>query len=243
MRALAYLTRRTTPARDGGMTLVELSVAMLVMALVITGFSFAYLGLNRSGQGTTQLTESQGSTRTVVRVLEADLRSADPLELPQSVSLGSFVPPGTGDEDYLVMFEASDPFSPCKTTPVPPSVPSGSVPIVSVEAPNLVWSYSAATGTLTRWSYVDCGSGAKWQSGLKLQNVIDPAGTMFLLTGTGPQQTSMVTGLSGQAALAVCATGVKVHIQTTTKGQTTPFKLDVTVPLANEPSVEAQACS
>lgn len=226
------------------MTLVELLVAMSILVVVITGFTFMYISLNRSGIGTTQLTASQSSARVVVRVLEADIRSADPLILPQSVSLGNLPVSGTPDADYIVMFEATDSFSPCKTTPVPPSVPDGSEPYVVVPTPNLAWVYTpgqaGGTGTLTRWSYVDCGSGAKWQPGMQLQNVVTPAGQTFLLTGTGPQITTM---LSGVAALPVCATGVRIRVQTTTKSQTTPFKLDVTLPLPNSGSVEAEACS
>jgi prepilin-type N-terminal cleavage/methylation domain-containing protein len=234
---------RTRTDRESGMTLIEMIVAMLIMAALLAGFSFMYLAYSRSGEGTTQLTASQGSTRTVVRVLEADLRSADPLELPGTVSLGSLTPPGAGDQDYLVMFEPTDAFAPCKTTPVPPAVPSGSLPVVLVPAPNVVWSYSKATGVLTRWSYVNCGSGAQWRAGMTLRNIVDAAGTMFLLTGTGSQVPSIPTGETGQAAVAVCATGVKIRIQTSTKSQTTPFKLDVTVPLPNETSVEGQACN
>jgi hypothetical protein len=213
---------------------------MTVISVVLAGFMFMYLSLNRSGQGTTQLTASQSSTRTVVRVLEADVRSADPLEVPssaQNITAGTF--PGTADTDYIAMFESADPFSPCKTTPTPPSVPSGSLPMVVLQAPNVVWSYSPATGRLTRWSYVDCGSGAKWYAGMYLGNVVDPAGTAFLVLGAGTQIT---TGVTGQAALPLCASGVKVRIQTATKGQTTAFKLDVTLPLPNEQSVEAPAC-
>lgn len=225
---------------DAGMTLVELLVAMSILVVVVTAFTFMYVALNRSGIGTGQLTASQSSARVVVRVLEADIRSADPLILPQSVSLGNLPVSGAEDADYVVMFEASDPFSPCKTTPVPPSVPDGSVPYVVVPTPNVAWTYNHSTGILTRWSYADCGSGAKWHQGMQLQNVVTPAGQTFFITGAGAQITAM---LSGVAALPVCATGMRIRVQTTTKAQTTPFKLDVTLPLPNSGSVEAEACS
>jgi hypothetical protein len=224
------------------MTLVELSVAMVVMTGVLIGFMFMYLMLNRSGQGTTQLTASQSSTRLVERVLEADIRSADPLEYPQlaaNITPGQF--PGTADTDYVAMFETIDGYSPCQTTPTPPSVPTGPLPFVTVEEPNVVWSYAASTGILTRWSYVSCGAGSpSWHSGLQLRNVIDPAGTMFSLTGVGTQT---ATTVAGEVAVPSCADAVSVNMKTTTRSQTTPFKLNVTLPLPNQQSVEDQACS
>src|SRR5690348_14587753 len=95
---------------EDGFTLVELLVAMFSMMVLIGGFIYVNLQFSESSTNTQQLTQGAGAARNIVRALEADLRSANPLLLvPSSFTAdpngsSNSGPNGTTPTDIVAMY-------------------------------------------------------------------------------------------------------------------------------------------
>ncbi|HLI44240.1 MAG TPA: hypothetical protein VKU92_07200 [Acidimicrobiales bacterium] len=248
---------------DEGLTMVELLVSLLLMSIFLGAFFALYVNFAKSSVNTVNYSEQQGQVRNVVRVLDADLRSADPLTLvPASFLSAVTLPsatvtsPGANDAtptDVIAMYEVDDRYDPCPTsssttTTVPTPYES------SHFAANVVWAYDSSTGTLTRYSFVPANSGSTgicktggWIAGMSLADVVNANGTMFAISQGSSSLTQATTPTSttipNQAA-PVCGVSVTVTLSLDAKstGQQIPLHVRSTVPLPNEPALLAQAC-
>ena len=250
---------------DDGMTLVELLVSMSILLVVMGSFIGVYFGFSGSSTNTVSYSHEQGTARNVMLVLEADLRSADPLTLvPSSFTSAESLPPGTvtssgtygvSSTDVIAMHEDSDAYSPCPTT----TTTTTTVPSPFLSSPfaaNVVWAYDRADGVLTRYSYVTpdpnaasstCQTGG-WLAGMTLDHVTNAAGTMFTVSQNASvlrtQATTPSTPTVANEAAAACGTSARVVImlQDRSVGQQFSFRIETTVPLPNETAVSGQAC-
>lgn len=248
---------RARPALgDEGLTLVELLVTTAAMLVVVGGFLYVNVQFSQSSTNTQQLTQSAGSVRNTVRVLEADLRSADPLLLVPtsftadpngSSNAGSF---GTTSTDIVAMYEAVDLYASCPgqtTTTTSSTLPTAFE--AQVFAANVIWAYDPGPGsqahTLTRYSY--CPTSAAWAVDMRLRLVSDQKATMFTVSqGSGTPQAQIPnpssTSVPNQAT-PVCGSSVNVAVTVQTpKTQPTPFIVQVAVMLPNQPPVAPEAC-
>lgn len=259
--------RREGRGGDEGLTLIELLVSMAILAVIMSAFFLFYFSFAQSSTNTVNYSEDQSSVRGVTRILESDIRSADPLTLVPASFLGSVSLPsgtvtssgtdGTAPTDVLAMYENDDRFTPCSG--------SGSTTTTSVPAPylsspfsaNVVWAYDKATGTLTRYSYVApdasaatsaCQTGGWMTDGVALDHVVNAHGTMFGVSqGSGTAQAQVTTPSSttvaNQAAPA-CGSTVSVYLELDNKkgGQQISFRARSSLPLPNQSALQPQAC-
>ena len=231
---------------DSGLTLVEVVIALAMLTLIMAAFYVMFLAFGDSATNSQQLSQSQGSTQLVVRQLESDLRSADPLlQWPSTGVPTSITGSGAPNTDMIALYLPVDALSPCPrpTTTTTSALPS---PYTSARTfiANVVWVYNPATHILARYSTsATCGGSLTWQTSpeVKLTNVKDAAGTMFTATSAGTQAT--ITGATADQAAPTCASAVAVSVITQSKRQSTPFKIGVTLPLANQSAVKGFACS
>lgn len=237
---------------DEGMTLVELLVAMAIMLVIMAAFFALYFGLSGSASNTVAYSHQQSNVRNVMRVLEADLRSADPLTLVPatftsdpngSSAVGTS---GTTSTDIVAMYEAKDRYSPCSggSTTTNSNYQSPSPFVASAFMANVIWAYDPVAGTLTRYS--DCSG--SWTAGMELGDVTTAAKTMFTASSVYSSQTQITsvptisgTTMVGQVA-PLCGTSVRAVIKVSNKGQQIPFRVRVVVPLPNQTAVQSEAC-
>jgi len=234
---------------DGGFTLVELTVAMGLLVAVLAGFLLMFFAFGTAGRNTQELSQSQSNTRAAMRQLESDVASADPLlEWPAS---GVPSPIGTGsvaNTDEIAMYLPVDPLLPCGAAGgTVPTTSSGSLSPYSAAGTffaDVIWVYSPAAGTLSRYTYASCGGTAAWQTtpDLTLSGVVNASGTMFTQTSAGTQANLSGTVAADQAVPS-CASALTVTIETKTRSETTAFKVSETIPLPNQPAVKGFACS
>jgi len=240
---------RPRPAASGGeagFTLVELVIAMTLVLVIMAAFFLMFFSFGSSGTSSADLSEVQGSARNVIDVLEADLRSADPLVgVPTSFTADPAAVPG----DVVAMVELTDRYSPCPsaTTTVatsPTSVSGLPSPYLSSSyVANVVWADDTSTRTLTRYSYADCNGVPGWYPDLVLRDVLDPPGTTFALTSAGTQASgSAASSVSGSSSPA-CASAVTVTLELRKPGGSSTFRVRLVVPLPNQQAVEVQACT
>lgn len=251
---------------DEGMTLVELLVSMSILLVVMGSFIGVYFGFSGSSTNTVTYSHEQGTARNVMLVLEADLRSADPLTLvPTSFTSAVSLPSGTvtssglygtAPTGVIAMYENSDAYSPCPTTTTTTTTTVPSPFLSNPFSANVVWAYDRADGVLTRYSYVapepnaassTCKTGG-WLAGMTLDHVANAAGSMFTVSQNASSLRTQVstpssTTVANQAA-ASCGRSVKVFITLLDKtaGQQFSFRLETTVPLPNEKAVTGQVC-
>ncbi len=261
----AAIGRHGRARSDEGMTLVELLVTLVLMLVIMGSFFFMYFGFASSGVSTVKFSEEQGQVRNVERILESDIRSADPLTLlPSSfdsttllgggavTSSGTY---GTSPTDSLAMYENDVRYDPCPQSSTTTTQPPTSY-ISSAFAANVVWGYNPTAHTLTRYNYVTPDSSAStptcktggWVSDLVLAHVENPGATMFRVSqGTSSPNTQATTPSSttvtNQAAPA-CGTTVSVYVVVRNKkaGQQGTFTIRTSVSLPNEAGVSYQAC-
>jgi prepilin-type N-terminal cleavage/methylation domain-containing protein len=223
---------------DAGMSLVELLVSMAIILVIVAAFAFLYLALSSSATDTGYLSQSQGTVRNVVRVLEADLRSADPLLLVPSSFTAD--PNGPANTDVVALYTPDDRYSPCTRTTgssIPPS------PFVAQTfTANVIWAYDPVARTLTRYSYC---SGA-WTPAMTLSNTATQRATPSMFTpsqdtGSGTQVAIPTATIVNQST-PVCATSVTISIQVQAKGQSTVFRTRTAVPLENAASATGFGC-
>lgn len=243
-------------ATGAGFSLVELLVTMVILLVVVSILATIYGPLASQSTNTTDFSQNQGRARNVLRVLEADLRSADPLLLvPSSFTAdpngssnsGTY---GTGPTDIIAMYETNDRYSPCPVQAVTST--SAAVPTPFEQQPfaaNVIWAFDpgpgADTGTLVRYSYCPQSSPA-WSPGIDLRDVVNAGGTMFSLSqGTTPpsQQlpTPSSTTIPNQTSPA-CGSVMNVFLTLSSRGERTPFILRVAVDLPNQGAVQPGAC-
>lgn len=260
MKRLRALWQQRTRG-DDGLTLVELLVAMALLLVVMASFFVLYGILSGAASNVVPFSQEQGTVRNVMRALEADLRSADPLVLvPSSFTadpngVTNPGPSGTGPTDVVAMYEEKDSFSPCgsssttttttvaSSTTTQPSVPQSYV--AGPTSANVIWAFDPTTQILTRYSYCASGLSSGWVAGISLPNLRNSSGTMFQVAQDNTSSTQITTPTSttvpNQAA-PVCGTSITVVITVKTKQEQTPFRARVVVPLTNQPAVAAQAC-
>jgi type II secretory pathway pseudopilin PulG len=235
------------------MTLVELVVTMAVVLVISVVVLTLYGAFSSTAADSRALSVSQERVHTVMRVLEADVRSANPLLLvPSSFTLDptavtSSGASGTTPTDVIAMYETTDSFSPC-THRV--SNPSGTVPspfLPSAVGANVIWAYNPGAHTLTRYSYCAADTSPAWKQSLVLFNVVNAKGTMFTISQNGASvvgtqtQTPTTTTVTNQAA-PVCGTSLTISVRTKARTQVIPYAVQLAVALPNETGVEAQAC-
>lgn len=238
--------------RDEGFTLVEMLIAMAMMLLLMGAFFLMFFAFSHSEQGTQALSNSQSQSRLTLQLLEADLRSADPLmDVPMSLLDTYPQYDGLPTSDAVAMFETVDLDEPCvpasstSTTTTLPSIYQDSSAVA-----NVVWAYEPPTagqsGVLTRYSYLNCGSGSAWVVDTSLANVANgslvPPKSVFTVIPPAGQIPNSGT-LTGSLSPA-CAVGIEVRldIEAPHQSQPGPFDDSVEIPLPNQPAVEAQAC-
>lgn len=234
---------------DEGFTLIELLVAMTLLVAVMAAFLLMYLAFGTSGRSTQALSQTQGSTHLVIRQLESDIRSADPLlQWPASpsdvpASIGGM---GTANTDKIAMYLPVDSLLSCPSGSVPTTTSGSLTPFEAggTFSADVIWVYDATAGTLNRYVYANCGNGFGWQTTpeMSLSNVVDAPGTMFSAVSAGTQATLGVTVAANQAA-PTCASAMTISISAKASSQTSPFKVAETIPLPNQPAVKGFACS
>lgn len=240
---------------DAGMTLVELLVTMALLAVVTTVVLSLYHAFSSSAVDSRTLSVSEERLHGVMRILEADVRSADPLlVVPSSFTLDPSPPAvtssgtaGTTPTDVIAMQESQATFSPCSN---PPPATVGTVPSPFLPSPmsaNLIWAYDPTNHSLTRYSYCANDSPPAWEPGIKLLDVVDPAGTMFqvhqdLTTYSGTQATTPPSTTVVNQAAPACATSLGIDVTTRSNGQAISYAVDLAVSLPNQGAVEVQAC-
>lgn len=247
-------TRRRT-RDDRGFTLVEMLVAMTTLLIIVVSFSFLYYSFQTLGFNTTGYAEAQGTERTVIRILEADARSADPLTLVPATFTQD--PAGARNSDVIGMFEQVDTYA---TSPSGGGVcPGGGTTTVatttSLPAPfasgnviaNVVWAYDPTAGTVTRYSW--CTSTNGWRADdVVLKGVSNASGTMFKFVAPSSSATSQITTpptstSNPNSAAPACAASLDVLVTTKTVKGGFPFTVQVNVVLPNQPGVLAQGCA
>lgn len=241
---------------DSAFSLVELLVTMSILLIVTAIVAMIYGPLSSQATNTTDLAQNQGRVRNVVRVLEADLRSADPLLLvpssftadPDGTSNSGLY--GTKATDIVAMYEPTDRYSPCPGSP--PST-SSAVPTPFEESPfaaNVIWAYDpgpgANAGTLIRYSYC-AGSSSPWTPGVVLRDLVNASASMFTLAQTSsplslqsPTPTS--TTIPNQSAPA-CGRVMQVYLQVRSSAERTPYTIRAAVDLPNQVAVQSGACA
>lgn len=247
------------------MTLVELLVSLALLTIIMGAFFLVYFSFAGSSTNTVNYSQEQGTVRNAVRILEADLRSSDPLTVvPSSFTSAVTLPSGTVTSsgtngttptDVIAMYENNDLYAACPTT----TTTTTTVPSPFLSTPysaNVVWAYNSTAATLTRYSYVAANSGASssvcktggWiTDGVTLSHVVNSHGTMFTISQGGSALTQATTPTSttvtNQAA-AACGTSVSVQIvdKNTKQGQQFSFVVQTTVPLSNQTALQTQAC-
>ncbi len=233
------------------MTLVELTVTMAILLIVMGAFLSLFGAFSSSASNSRTLTAGQENAHTTLRILQADLRSADPLLLvPSSFTLdpsGSSAvgANGTSGVDVVAMYETVDTYNPCSTatttTTTTTTLPSPF--LSSAFAPNVIWAYSPAAGTLTRYSLCS----ATWTPVVSLSNLANPTQPMFQVAQDGssassPQTTTTsVTTVPNQAAPS-CGSSIAVYFKVKAQAQATAFTVRLNVPLPNQTGVVSQAC-
>lgn len=237
------------------MTLVELLVAMVLLAIVMTTFFLAFEAFVGSSTDTIHLSIAQGTARNTMRILEADLRSANPLLLvpasftedPNGVS--SSGASATSPTDVVAMAEDDDLYSPCPSGASPGPVNLPAPYLAQPVGANVVWAYDPGPGpnadTLTRYSYCPADTPI-WVAGPVLRDVVQPSATMFTVsqaTATpSAQVTSPSTTVVANQASPVCGSSVDVQVTVTARGQRTALRLAVTIPLPNQAAMRTTAC-
>lgn len=237
---------RVASGREAGFTLVELVIAMALVLVIMAAFFLMFFSFGSSGTSSADLSEVQGSARNVIDVLEADLRSADPLvEVPASFAADPTAVPG----DVVAMVELTDRYAPCPsaTTTVATSLSSLSgLPspyLSSSYVANVVWADDTSTRTLTRYSYADCNGVPGWYPDLVLRDVVDPPGTTFTLTSAGTQASASAASSVSGSSTPACATAVTVTLELRKPKASSAFRVRLVVPLPNQKAVEVQACT
>lgn len=252
--------RRAAP--DDGVTLIELLVALSLITVVMIGFFVMFLAFANSATGTRQYTFAQEQSLTVVRVLEADVRSADPLLVASpfggsgAVSLdrngtASAGPNGVGKTDVIAMYETNDRYSPCFSGTVTPPPFTPFTAAVAAFSANVVWAYDpgpgANAGVLTRYSYCPAAS-PQWQRTLTLRGVTNTGGTMFQVaqdtSGGQPLPQASIpspTSVPNQS-VPVCGNSLQIVVKTQNGKNSAVFTARGHVPLENEGDYEFVAC-
>jgi hypothetical protein len=237
------------------MTLVELLVTMALLTVVTTVVLSLYHAFSSSAFDSRTLSVSEERLHGVMRILEADVRSADPLlVVPSSFTLDPSPPAvtssgttGTTPTDVIAMQESQATFSPCTN---PPPATAGTVPSPFLPSPtsaNLIWAYDPTTHSLTRYSYCANDSPPAWEPGIDLLDVVDPAGTMFqvhqdVATYSGTQATTPSSTTVVNQAAPACATSLGIDVTTRSNGQAISYSVELAVSLPNQGAVEVQAC-
>lgn len=236
---------------DSGTTLVELLVTLAIFSVVIASVFEIFGVFSFSSTSTRTLTFSQENVHTVLRILEADVRSADPLLLvPSSFTAdpsGSSAvgANGTNPVDVIAMQEDNDAFSACSGAS---STTSTSLPSPFLSTPtsaNVIWAYSPTTGTLSRYSY--CTSSATWTAGMTLTHLANATQTMFQAAQDGatsvlPQApTPSPTTVTNQGA-PLCGESLLIVLVDKARSQSIPFVIRQSVQLPNQTGVEEQEC-
>ena len=247
--APAWGERRSGPAPDGGFTLVELLISLSLILVVMGGFFSLFFALTGAANTVGVSTRLQENTRNVVRVLEADVRSADPLTLVPSsfpndpTGTSNAGPNGTSPTDVIAMYEVSDRYSPCRTTSTVPAVQSP-FQILPVAA-NLVWAFDPVARSLTRYSY--CANSG-WTAGMSLPDVVDAGATMFRAaqdTNATPlaQQPLPTSTVVANQSTPVCGVSLAVVVSVKPPRQANSFTVRASLPLENQNFVQVQeAC-
>lgn len=234
---------------DAGITLVEVLVAMTLIVAVMAAFFLIFLSFSRSATSTRQYTQQQQASLGVLRVMQADVRSANPLVLvPSSFTLD---PNGTAPGQVVALDEVNDRFSPCRpAAPVPNPAPVTpfTVSTTSIVA-NLVWAYDPGprlsggpadpnAGTLIRYSYCP-GDTPVWQRSLVLGNVVGNTGTTIFtvsqdVSGGLPQATIPPATTIANQSVPVCANSLRIVVQARASAQAPVFTFATAVPLENQ---------
>jgi prepilin-type N-terminal cleavage/methylation domain-containing protein len=240
---------------DDGLTLIELLVTMLIMLAVMGAFLIMFVSLNSSATSTTALSQSQGQVRNIMRILEADLRSSDPLLLvPASFTSGGYDPgaitspgaQGISPTDVVALYSIYDSYSPCRTSQSP-NPPSPYQP--QTYTPNVIWALNATNKTLTRYSLCN----AIWTPDEVLRNVTTPrAGTgsgatgMFTVaqdfTSTGSTLNQQPLPANSTQSTPVCGTSITISIEVTGVKRGTPFRVRAVITLTNQPAASPFGC-
>lgn len=232
---------------DSGMTLTELLVAMVILAVIMSTFFLLYFALSTSASNSGALSKDQGQVRNVMQVLEADLRSSDPLTLvPASFTsdpagTSNSGTNGTSSTDIVAMYSSDDRYSPCGSAATSPSPPS---PYLSQYfSANVIWAFDPAAHTLTRYSY--CSSA--WEAGMTLSDVASPAATMFTVAQTSlpsAQQQPLPTSTTVvNQSTPVCGTSITISIEVKSKAQQIPLRTRAVITLTNQQAVALIGCA
>ncbi len=112
---------RTDEARDGGFTLVELMVVVLIMAVVLAIAGTALFSLSMSANRNDAMVSEEQAASNILAQLSRDIRSANSVTFPAGVTSS-----GTGSEVELLVNQAS----------------GGTQPVL--------WVYNSGAATLTR---------------------------------------------------------------------------------------------
>lgn len=239
---------------------------MTILLIIMAAFFLMYFAFAQSGANTLSYAHQQGEVRSVVRILEADLRSADPLTtVPASFTSAVTLPAGTvtsggttgtSPTDVIAMYTTDDRYSPC---------PAGTTTTTAVPSPflsspfsaNVVWAYNSTAETLTRYSYVTpdssastmiCKNGGWIADGVVLDDVINAPGTMFTISqGSSPAESQATvpasTTVTNEAAPACGATvSVLISVQNKSVGEQLDYSERTSLPLPNQTAVQGQAC-
>jgi type II secretory pathway pseudopilin PulG len=246
---------------ESGFTLVETLVTVVLIVSMMAGVFVMYFGFSTSAASTNQYTQEQEQTLTVARVLQADVRSADPLLLvPSSFGLdpnGISVSGGSGTSatDVIALYEVNDRYSPCRPATAasdpPPYTPFQSPPI----AANVVWAYDPGgagpdpdAGTLVRYSY--CASTSSWLPSEVLSHVVNGAGAASapfqVSQDTSPTPATQLTIPASTTvvnqSVPVCGSALQIVVEDQLSKQAPVFTFRASGPLENQADFGFVAC-
>jgi len=114
------MTRRGGTRREGGFTLVEMLVAVVIEAMIVGALGAAFIGITRGTSQVDQSLSQSGDARIAAAYVISDAAnsSGPEISLTDTTSCGDATPPVAGTETPVVRFDWSSPSSSGSTTPI-----------------------------------------------------------------------------------------------------------------------------
>ncbi len=114
------MTHRGVTRREGGFTLVEMLVAVVIEAMIVGALAAAFIGIVRGTSQVNQSLSQSGDARIAAAYIISDAAnsSGPEISLTDTTSCADATPPVPGTETPVVRFDWSSPSSSGTTTPI-----------------------------------------------------------------------------------------------------------------------------